>query len=214
VWHLLSPEGLVYIDAPDATRFAETMEAPFQEFSTEHINYFSPTSLTNLMEASGFRRIHLIQTKVEPSVGKVVCELKGLFRKRQVGSPEPEYDHDSETALTEYIISSHRLEEKVHQVIESVVGEGNPILVWGVGTHTQRLLATSQLPRAKIQVFIDSNPRYQGKTLLGRPVISPKDLGEYHDPILIVTRGYQQEIDEYIRSELRLPNKVIHLYQL
>ena len=212
---LLSPNGLVYIDAPDATRFGETTEAPFQEFSTEHINYFSPITLINLMEEIGFVKIHLLQTSVEPNPGKVVCEIKGLFVKRKkAGVFSPEQDHETEKAMTKYISDSVLVEEQIHQVINQIASDGTPILIWGVGSHTQRLLATSQLSHANIQVFIDSNPRYQGKTLLGKPIISPNDVRNYDNPILIASRGYQKEIDNIIKKVLELPNKVIYLYHI
>src|ERR1035438_4409532 len=46
---LLREEGLVYLEVPDASRYVADLDAPFQEFSVEHINFFSKTSLTNLM---------------------------------------------------------------------------------------------------------------------------------------------------------------------
>jgi len=35
----------VFITVPDASRYAAGDDAPFQEFSLEHINYFGPQSL-------------------------------------------------------------------------------------------------------------------------------------------------------------------------
>ena len=52
---LLSPTGRVYLEVPDASRLDPGMDAPFQEFSVEHLNYFSPLSLNNLMTQRGFR---------------------------------------------------------------------------------------------------------------------------------------------------------------
>ncbi len=52
---LLGPTGRVYLEVPDASRLEPAMDAPFQEFSVEHINYFSPVSLNNLMTRRGFR---------------------------------------------------------------------------------------------------------------------------------------------------------------
>jgi len=57
VQQIFSPNACVYLDVPDATQFADWPDAPFQEFSTEHINFFSGRSLANLMQAHGFRCI-------------------------------------------------------------------------------------------------------------------------------------------------------------
>ena len=52
--NMLSNGGGIYIVVPDASLYAYGEDAPFQEFSTEHINFFGPTSLTNLMRKYGF----------------------------------------------------------------------------------------------------------------------------------------------------------------
>ena len=47
---LLNPSGYLYISVPNVMKFKDCKNAPFQEFSVEHINYFSINSLTNLMK--------------------------------------------------------------------------------------------------------------------------------------------------------------------
>ncbi len=59
------------------------------------------------------------------------------------------------------------------------------MIVWGVGTHTLRLLATGGLDPSKIVEFVDSNPKYQSRDLRGIPVISPAELKDQQSPILI-----------------------------
>jgi hypothetical protein len=88
------------------------------------------------------------------------------------------------------------------------------VIVWGTGTHTTRLLAVSSLARAKIEAYVDSNTHYQGKHLGGIPIISPRQLRERSDAILISSRMYQDEIASQIRDELKIPNELICLYDL
>ncbi len=45
----LANGGIIYCAQPDVTRFADCINAPFQEFSVEHINFFSEQSLNRLM---------------------------------------------------------------------------------------------------------------------------------------------------------------------
>ena len=52
---LLPDGGLLYVEVPDVTAFADWENAPYQDFSTEHINFFSPISLDNLMRTA---RLH------------------------------------------------------------------------------------------------------------------------------------------------------------
>jgi len=46
-----------YIEVPDASIYYKGEDAPFQEFSPEHINFFGPDSLRNLMITNGFTPI-------------------------------------------------------------------------------------------------------------------------------------------------------------
>ena len=45
---LLADRGRVYLEVPDASRYDWRLDGPFQEFSLEHINYFSRTSLAKI----------------------------------------------------------------------------------------------------------------------------------------------------------------------
>jgi hypothetical protein len=86
------------------------------------------------------------------------------------------------------------------------------MIVWGVGSHTLRLLAAGGLDRNRIAVFVDSNPKFQQQELLGIQVVSPHDLKHRTEPILISSRGFQREIHQQIREQLGLANRVILLY--
>ena len=86
------------------------------------------------------------------------------------------------------------------------------MIVWGVGAHTLRLLATGGLDPEKIALFTDSNPKYQQRKLSGIPVVSLEELRNRPEPILISTRSFQWEIQNQIRHGLGLSNPVILLY--
>jgi len=51
---LLRPGGLLYCAQPDVEGFAACVNAPYQQFSTEHVNFFSTASLHRLLAAAGF----------------------------------------------------------------------------------------------------------------------------------------------------------------
>ena len=63
-------------------------------------------------------------------------------------------------------------------------------------------MATSRLAEAEIVAFIESNSRYQGKTLHGRPILAPEALKDHPEPVLISSRVFQKEIAEQIRNDL------------
>jgi SAM-dependent methyltransferase len=212
---LLNPHGRLYVEVPDATRFFIAQEAPFQEFSIEHINYFSPASLNNLARKHGLGEVFTRRNAVEPTIGSVAHEIRGMFELVGESNQLPLIrDAETEAGLSCYIESSSRIEQRIHKLIEPWVVSGKPIIVWGVGTHTQRLLATSRLAAAKIRAFVDSNPHYQGKYINGVAIVPPAELHNMPEPILVSSHGFQREIAAQIRNELRLNNEIILLYEL
>ena len=211
----LGENGLLYLEVPDATRYDHHFSAPFQLLSMEHVNYFSPVSLENLLARHGFRAVfirrlirYLSPQAVEPAIG-------ALFRRETPPGPDAgPIHHDDETgpALERYLHQSRTLEQQIQQRIAALARAGRPLAVWGAGTHTLRLLETSDLSRANIVAFIDSNVHYQGKTLAGHPVVAPSEFRDETAEILISSQPAEAEIFRTITTELRWPNAVHRLY--
>jgi SAM-dependent methyltransferase len=210
---LVAEGGLLYIEVPDATDFARWPDAPFQEFSTEHINFFSTTSLENLMYRYGFTRAFSQQIPRDQSFSTVMPVVAAMYRKEPgIGSTSPVRDTQTKSGLQDYIRKSQVVEGNLLQTIDALVESRQPIIVWGAGTHTLRLLATSRLSKAKISAFVDSNSRYQGKLLNGIPIIPPAEVKGRPEAILISSRVFQQDIKRQIQDDLHCNNKVILLY--
>ncbi len=214
VHDLLSPAGRLYIEAPDATHFSSSVDAPFQEFSIEHINFFSPLSLQNLLGAHGFSKVFSIQTFYQQTDNYIGHAIRMMFEKSKVEEHfEVTRDLETQSALEKYIAVSRQEETHVQKTINELIDCHIPLIVWGAGTHTQRLLASSQLSDANIIVFVDSNPNYHGKHLNGKPIVAPIQLAGMNEPILISSKVFQSEIIHQIRDDLNLKNEIITLYE-
>ncbi len=212
---LVSPMGLLYVEVPDVTAFADWPNAPYQDFSTEHINFFSPISLDNLMVRHGFTRVFLEQNHREQSYKTVMSNVSAVYRKEPTSpAGQTRFDPDTAKGLERYLSQCAADEARLHAAINAVVDGRRRILVWGVGTHTGRLMATSRLAEADIVAFIESNARYHGKTLHGRPILAPQALKAHREPVLISSRVFQHEIAEQIRNGLGCPNELITLYNV
>jgi SAM-dependent methyltransferase len=209
---LLSPGGRVYLEVPDATRFGNWPDAPFQQFSTEHINFFSKTSLTNLVRAHGFTDVFIGQDAREQSHGTIAPVVTAIYQKGGAPSGKTAHDDQTERGLAEYIQRSKTLDEEIGCAVSEIAASRKPIIVWGVGPHAQRLMATGSLSKANIISFVDSNAKFHGKDLNGVPIIGPEDLQGREEAILIASRTFQHEIQSQIRDELGLKNELILLY--
>jgi SAM-dependent methyltransferase len=207
---LLRTGGRVYLEVPDASRYVPRVDAPFQEFSVEHVNFFSAGSLTNLMRARGFREL-ATGLAVRPQ-NEVSCPAVYGIYERSPGPAAIEPDNQTESGLRAYIAGCQAEDERIRLLIEQALSSGQRMIVWGVGTHTLRLLATGGLDPSKIALFVDSNPKYQNQDVHGVRVVAPAELNGRAEPILISSRGFQREIQHQIRAELRLSNPLILLY--
>lgn len=209
---LLVPGGFIWAEVPDVTRFAEFATAPFQQFSVEHINYFSKRTLSELFNGFGFecrasfRNVRRLGGTKDPA-------LSCIFRRCSCLPIPVAWDPADQEAVSKYVERSRHLSQEATLRLRRVVERGEAIIVWGVGTHTLRLLAEGDLARANIVAFVDSSPHYQGRTLMNIPVLSPDTLHVLPNRILISSRVYQEMIRRQIEEELGLKNGVITLYE-
>jgi len=209
---MLSPDGNIYAEVPDASRFASRPDAPFQEFSIEHINFFSPSSLTSLFIRNGFTPMQVGRSNRSQDGDTICPTAHGFFARGETVSGTIEYDRETRPNLQEYIAQSAAVDRCIREKIVARAG-ARQIVVWGAGTHTRRLLAMGAFDQVSVRAFVDSNPKLQGSTLHGRPVLRPAELYGLAEPILISTRGFEREIRDKIRNELSLPNELILLYE-
>jgi 2-polyprenyl-3-methyl-5-hydroxy-6-metoxy-1,4-benzoquinol methylase len=206
----VGPEGRVVLEVPDAVHFADAFNAPYQEFSVEHINFFSAESLTNLMEKHGFRVEAERHYVCNAGAGVTGAGLTMIFQSG--GSPKPPVKETaSSDGVRRYLTKCTSWIEHESRVISGLVATQEPILVWGTGTLCRRLLATTPFRDANIVAFIDSNPHYQGMEIHHRQILAPAELTRFTEPVLITSWAFQAEIENQIRNTMGLTNRLIGL---
>ena len=167
---VLTDRGLIFVEVPDVLTFADWPNAPFQDFSTEHINFFSPKSLRNTFASRGFGEVMCQQNAREQSHHIWMSNISAAFAKASGSSLVFARDEDAGPALERSVSPRvSRRNRSSSSALAKFVGTERPIIVWGVGTHTQRLLVASRLKEANIVAFVDSNVGYLGKELQENP---------------------------------------------
>jgi len=162
------------------------------------------------MQARGFRGVESGLT-VRP-LHEVTCPCTyGIFEKR-TGPAAMEFDAQTESGLQAYVEGCMGEDARIRSAIRQSLFPGERMIVWGVGTHTLRLLATGGFDPARIALFVDTNPKYQRQQLRGVPIVAPDELKTRPEPILISSRSSQQAIHDQIRIVLGLQNPLILLY--
>lgn len=210
----LAPGGLIFVEVPDALGFADVPDAPYQQFSVEHINFFSDVSLTRIMAGQGFAPIHVERSARDQSHGTSAPIALGVFQKSDDIPPFETFDAETEIRLQAYIDLSAEREARVEKAFAALADSQREIVVWGVGTHTLHLMETTRLEEANIVAYIDSNASYAGQNLRGVPILPPEKLRDLPQPIVISSRVFQKEIADQIENALGCPNEIIRLYDV
>ncbi len=207
----LRPGGHVFISVPDAGAFSDHIEAPFQEFSVEHINFFNSASLANVMGAEGYSLVADRSIVLPFGTDGRGPALEAIYRYDGVVRPfEPELA--GAEAIRKYIDGCQRTEDGIAERIAELATNGETMYVWGTGTHTLHLLETTRLGECRIEAFLDSNPHYAGGTLVGRPVVAPSDLKAVDSPILVSSAVSQSGIAQAARDRFGNDVPLILLY--
>jgi len=192
---LTADNGVVFITVPDAEQFLLTVDTPYREFSVEHINFFTISSLCSLFALYGF----VLQKQWEfPTI------VAAAFKKMP----------KSNNCITEYIDLCNKKTNEIIAKTQKYIKSGEPVLVWGTGTLTQYLLANTDFKKCNIMGFVDSNVHYHTNQLFGKQILSPYLLKEERFcslPIIISTYAHSEQIKNMIVSELRLNNQIVIL---
>jgi SAM-dependent methyltransferase len=211
VRRVLRPGGIAYIEVPDATRYAEFLVAPFQDFNVEHINHFSPASLTNALHRASFAVDRILQKSIAASATALYPAIGAIARAVEPASAASPLARDEHlaTAIASYIGRSREMLETIRTHLDRALAGVPELVIWGTGQTTLTLLSNVRLG-ARIVALTDSNPRYHGRRLGGIPVIAPEEVSRFDAPIVIGSLISHVAIESRIR-ELRLPNRTVRL---
>lgn len=211
VARLLEPGGCLFVSVPDAGSFKDHVDAPFQEFSVEHINFFTRRSLANAMGAEGYSLVADRVVVLPLGTDGHGPALEAVYRWESTARPWVPDDHGADDVRA-YVGRSGSIEASLFARIDDLASSSERIYVWGTGTHTLHLLESTRLAECRIEAFLDSNPHYAGSTLAGRPVLAPSALVIADAPILVSSAVSQSGIAAAARQRFGQDVPLILLY--
>jgi 2-polyprenyl-3-methyl-5-hydroxy-6-metoxy-1,4-benzoquinol methylase len=208
---LLHQDGHLFIAVPDVVSFGTTPPAEaFLEFAVEHINFFSTVSLRNLMAREGFVQI-AIDSHYNDFYGNHY--LLGLYRKKTETQTEIKIDAKASTSIKAYIdLSKQKLQQAI-QEIEILVSTQEPVIIWGAGALTSRLLCDTNLSDANIQYIVDRNKDLHGKILNGLSIEAPEIIKDKNGlTIFIASTTYATEIKKELEKQYGWTGKIVTVH--
>lgn len=203
------PSSTLYVEVPDAARYKDFVDAPFQDFNTEHINHFSTTCLKNFLSFSGFKPLSWGE-KIIPASSNKPYPAIFCFAKVDARITDITKDESLSSSIETYIQRSRKILDEINTRISTALTQNKRIIVWGTGQLVMKLLVETTLANAEIIAFVDNNPINQGKMFRGIKILAPDQIDHYSEPILISSTLHQQAIVEQI-SEMGIKNPLILL---
>ena len=211
VRRLLQEGSRVYIEVPDATRYWEFVNAPFQDFNTEHINHFSGTCLDNLARQHGLTPTGPCVAKaVKSSVDTLYPAVFAVFRYGNATAGPVTKDDSLKDRILRYAAISSDLMRSMNDHLLQELTHCPEVALWGTGQLAMKLLNEEPLRTANIRACVDGNPVNQGKQFRGIPILAPGELRGIECPIVITTTLHETEIRRDIRR-LGIPNRLVSL---
>lgn len=181
----------VYAEVPDAARYCDFCDSPYQQFNSEHINHFTAEHLRQLFEQHGFAQVASGRGECGDPPPRMSPYIWGFFERRHLRAKDP---------INLYCQYSVALWEQIECKVRQLNG---PLAMWGCG---QLALKLWPLVRDKVSCVVDSTCKeWQGKS-----VGAPGLLKQVTYPILVTTIQHRESVLADIKR-LELKNEVITL---
>jgi 2-polyprenyl-3-methyl-5-hydroxy-6-metoxy-1,4-benzoquinol methylase len=210
VFDKLSPNGKVYVEVPDSTRYEKFSGGkPLRFFYFQHIIHFDAHHLRNLFLSNGFTEI-ASGSHERHEKGFIMPCIWGIYEK----ADKLETTYTPNFALAEQ--TKRWLDEcslDVNGVFGSLAESQVPVYLWGIGIHAQLMLAMSPLRDCNIVAFVDKSEHIQKKTINGHKIVSLDRLKKATEDEVIVISAvvHKDAMYQYLTEKLNFRGQVIFL---
>jgi SAM-dependent methyltransferase len=200
----IRPGCRLLVEVPALECFSGKKSEPFGEFSLEHLQFFSSTSLINFFSSLGAKPLamEIVDLPVVAS-----GSLFGLFEFTGDVPASFETIPESSEVMENYISESkHRLGQALSRIPEK------PLLIYGAGSHTARLLPhLEKMHGREVAAVVDRNHNLVNKSIGKWVIQAPSEIASFPDThILVSSFRSQNEIAKSLQD--RFPNPVVLLY--
>lgn len=169
----IAEDGVVLVTVPNGQKIVQSRS--YSDFFPEHINYFTPKSLTEVCHRNGFDIC-----SIEEGFGNGFY-LIAYIKKRKYNNP--------------YLILSEKKQEDSKKV-NDILNNYSAVGVWGIGVRS-RIFLSAIKKDINIKALIDSNILLEGKYIpdISIPIQRPSEkILKQCDAILITSVEYCEEI--------------------
>lgn len=212
VSRLLKKDGIMYVEVPDASRYSDYYTVPYYYLDCEHINHFDEHSLKNLLMSNGLELVSYSKNGRKVSKHNVYPVVSVIGKKPDIKviKKEPTADFTVKESVLKYIDKSKYAEDSIRIKLEELVKSREPVIIWGAGSFTQRLLESSPLGKCNIRAFVDNDSKKWGNNIKGVTVSSPDRLKDFAGTLVIASALFSDDICSQVKS-MGIDNKIMVL---
>ncbi len=190
----LTKNSYIYMTVP-SLNFIESTSC-IHEFISDHLSYFTKSSLRKLFSYCGFEII-----RCEPLHNNNDLEIIAKFSSSEILSLD----------ISKY----EQLINKFNQLLEVVESKNHPLLIWGAGHRS--LTFISQVNYEKINYIIDSAKFKQGKfSPVSRiEIVDPSILYKFQKGTLIINLPgiYGEEVISSLENEIKEKFNIYNIFE-
>jgi len=197
---LLHPNGIIYIEVPDASRYSNYYVVPFYYFDCEHINHFDINALKNLFEDSELKCTSFNEREIKVSETTPYPAVSAVFKKeKQLNTPTIHPSQNVVNSILKYIEISKQKSD--FSELEKLIESKTPVLIWGAGMYTLRLLENSPLKTCNVICFMDKDFKKQDSIINNISIKNPLHVlkTDKTSTIIVASAIYGKEIEKEIR---------------
>lgn len=209
----ISGHGYLYIEVPDAACIPSTI---INYFSVEHLNYFTKSSLVQLLNVCGYEvvdikgRLNKSKT-IEPNYPVI----SALFNKKKKSNISVIYNplaHIIKLNASKLKKRRENIKKKIQLILKKE--QGKRIVIWGAGVHSAMLFGLVPELSSSIVGIIDNNKDKWGEVFNHTHVFSPDELSAIRpDSIIISSYAAEEDIYKQINESTTLSLRIIRLYE-
>jgi SAM-dependent methyltransferase len=202
LFRVLTREGRLYVEVPDAASYNADTPDIFSDLSLEHINHFDLQSLVGLFQRHGFRAVETGTRTYFPAPGRPAIQdsIWGIFERDIAVSNVREECPSDYSRLRLYLDESLRRAVELNARLEAFVTPGEIFHLWGTGHGAFRLLGFPALRVGQLCSATDINPLYWGKQLAGAVVVPPEAFLTTGGKVVVTSAIHGQAIAARLRE--------------
>lgn len=188
----LKPESKIFCIVPDVLHYHRS-PAPLPYYiNIEHINHFSPATLSKLFEYGNFSMLENVSRNIKfGSISAAV--IMAVFENQK-------NNNISFNKIRLYLDDLDSRHMRAKNIINKIVESKEKVAVWGTGNFARSMLENTNLKKTNIAYFVDNNPEMSGKSFCGYKVISPNALNNFKGIIIVLSILYFEDIEKQIRN--------------